>query len=97
MRVVVANRLSNNASDWGSYLSKYNSGTGNKQWLIIDVDKFKRKINDSSVGEREKNFFWVAEQLPGHFKIDDLTENLINSSYWASYGLPFYKVTDFYI
>ena len=35
-RVMAANRISQNSRFWGRYLTHANSGTGNKQWLIVD-------------------------------------------------------------
>jgi hypothetical protein len=35
-RVMAANRLAQGGRLWGHYLAQANSGTGSKQWLIID-------------------------------------------------------------
>ena len=43
IRVMVANRLAQFASQWGKMFEKYNSGTYNNQWMIVDY----KKINET--------------------------------------------------
>ncbi|XP_030020376.2 putative phospholipase B-like lamina ancestor [Manduca sexta] len=39
-RITAANHLASNVSSWGHILANSNSGTGSKQWLIVDYTKF---------------------------------------------------------
>ncbi|XP_026735278.1 putative phospholipase B-like lamina ancestor [Trichoplusia ni] len=39
-RVSAANHLASNVSSWGHILASSNSGTGSKQWLIVDFNRF---------------------------------------------------------
>ena len=59
VRVMVANRLSTNGEEWTETVSRYNSGTYNNQWMVVDYNKVK---DDGSL---EDGAFWVYEQLPG--------------------------------
>lgn len=79
-RVLSANRLSQNGREWYSYMNMSNSGTGNKQWLVI------KPLNESVS-------LWVVEQLPGVTHGEDQTLKLNETRYWASYGYPYYKVS----
>lgn len=78
-RVMAANRVAQNASEWASQVAQSNSGTGNKQWLVVQTG-----------GSRVK--LWVVEQLPSITQAAEQTAILNATSFWASYGLPHYKV-----
>lgn len=78
-RVMAANRVAQNASEWASQVARSNSGTGNKQWLVVQ-----------SSGSRVK--LWVVEQLPSITQAAEQTARLNATGFWASYGLPYYKV-----
>ena len=54
IRVVVANRLAKFGSQWAKMFEKYNSGTYNNQWMIVDY----KKIN------KTEGLLIVLEQLP---------------------------------
>jgi len=74
-RVMAANRLANNSKIWHEVFSKYNSGTGNKQWLIISM-------NNTSIE------YGVIEQMPGIVSYDELSETLLSNSYWVGSSSP---------
>lgn len=78
-RVMAANRLARNGSDWSRLVQQSYSGSGNKQWLVVQPDADRVKL-------------WVTEQIPGIICSEEQTQTLNNTSYWASYGLPFYQV-----
>lgn len=78
-RVMAANRVAQNASEWASQVARSNSGTGNKQWLVVQ-----------SGGSHVK--LWVVEQLPSITQAAEQTARLNATGFWASYGLPHYKV-----
>lgn len=78
-RIMAANRVAQNASEWASQVAQSNSGTGNKQWLVVQSGESHVKL-------------WVVEQLPSVTQAADQTARLNTTGYWASYGLPYYKV-----
>lgn len=83
-RVLAANRLSTSGEEWARYLERNNSGTGNKQWLILESSNKTLSL-------------WVVEQLPGLIHAEDQTHTLKESTYWASYGVPHYQVGIYHI
>jgi hypothetical protein len=84
-RVMIANRLANDGRQWTKLFSRYNSGTYNNQWMVLDYDVFEpgRPIRD--------NLLWVLEQLPGMVIANDVTDVLKTQGYWASYNSPYFK------
>ena len=57
-RVMAANRLARNGREWTEIASKFNSGTYNNQWMVVDMGKVvEGKLDDGAL--------WVMEQLPG--------------------------------
>jgi len=84
VRVMVANRLARNGKEFTDLVSKYNSGTYNNQWMVID---YNRIGVDGSLGD---GALWVLEQLPGKVWAADQTSILREKGYWASYNRAFY-------
>eukprot|EP00759_Apiculatamorpha_spiralis_P027977 PhF_6_TR30581/c0_g1_i1/m.44962 len=76
IRVMAANQIAQQASEWGSVFCRLNSGTYNNQWMAVDM----------ATG----NLF-VAEQLPGYCVHANKTDTLTSQSYWASYNLPAFE------
>ncbi|XP_050520145.1 putative phospholipase B-like 2 [Daktulosphaira vitifoliae] len=83
VRAMVANRLAYGPADWVKIFKRYNSGTYNNQWMIINYFAFK-----SGGPTPSHDLLHILEQLPGYVESDDLTEHLINRTYWASYNVP---------
>lgn len=83
-RVIIANRLAENGQDWVEIFSRYNSGTYNNQWMVVDYNKF-------SHGNLEEGTLWVLEQVPGYIERQDMTYFLREKGYWASYNIPFFS------
>ena len=84
MRASVANTLSSTSHEWGSTFSKYNSGTYNNQWMIIDTKTFVPGVGFPPYG------FLVLEQMPGYVHMADLSKSLNSQGYWASYNVPYF-------
>ena len=85
MRTMVANRLTDDAYSWTQVFSKYNSGTYNNQFQILDlklIDTTKKKISPGA--------FYIVEQLPGSCDVQEVTDNL-KKGYWPSYNTPFIR------
>uniref|UniRef100_A0A1B6G302 Phospholipase B-like n=1 Tax=Cuerna arida TaxID=1464854 RepID=A0A1B6G302_9HEMI len=80
-RVMAANRVAHNGSHWTKLVSKSYSGTGNKQWLVV------QSAGVGSPGVR----LWVTEQVPGLTHSEEQTKRLNKTGYWASSGMPFYR------
>jgi len=85
VRTMVANRLANDGEEWTKIFSKYNSGTYNNQWMVLNYNLFEpmKPINDG--------LLWVLEQLPGMVTSRDVTDVLKSQGYWASYNNPYFK------
>ncbi|XP_025207933.1 putative phospholipase B-like 2 isoform X2 [Melanaphis sacchari] len=79
-RVMAANRLASNSKKWYEVFSRNNSGTGNKQWLIIST-------NSTSIA------FGVVEQMPGIVSYEELSKKLLSTGYWISNNIPSLKET----
>ncbi|XP_027059115.1 putative phospholipase B-like 2 isoform X2 [Pocillopora damicornis] len=84
IRNLVANRLANTAREWVEIFSKYNSGTYNNQWMVVNYKQF---VPNQPLAP---DTFWVLEQLPGTVIMADMSEILDNERYWASYNLPYF-------
>ncbi|KAJ1366547.1 hypothetical protein KIN20_027228 [Parelaphostrongylus tenuis] len=84
IRSTISNYLSKTAKEWVKLFSRYNSGTYNNQWTIVDYKKFKP-------GEElpDKDMLWILEQIPGSIQTQDVTWFLKRFSYWPSYNIPF--------
>ena len=59
-RVRLANWLASGGREWAGYLTRYNSGTYNNQYMVLDLSKIELKeaILDDAL--------WVVEQIPGY-------------------------------
>ncbi|XP_019646656.1 PREDICTED: putative phospholipase B-like 2 [Branchiostoma belcheri] len=86
LRNIVANRLANKAMDWANIFKKYNSGTYNNQWMIVDYKAF-----TPNKYLPEKGLLVVLEQLPGMVVMDDVTSVLAKQAYWPSYNTPYFE------
>jgi hypothetical protein len=84
LRVVVANRMAHNGSEWVSIFGKYNSGTYNNQWQVTDTKLFTpgQPIMD--------NTLWILEQIPGYVMSADVSFFLQDQSYFPSYNIPYF-------
>jgi len=84
IRVMVANRLATSGAEWTGNFTKYNSGTYNNQWIVVDYKLF-------TPGQPlQPGTLWIAEQIPGFVVAEDQTPFLIQNGHWPSYNIPFY-------
>ncbi|BFZ21350.1 hypothetical protein BsWGS_24390 [Bradybaena similaris] len=83
-RVRIANMMAHNGREWTDIISKYNSGTYNNQYMVIDLKliQLQKPLPD--------NTLWVAEQIPGLVVADDLTP-ILRAGYFPSYNVPFFE------
>uniref|UniRef100_A0A183FP37 Phospholipase B-like n=1 Tax=Heligmosomoides polygyrus TaxID=6339 RepID=A0A183FP37_HELPZ len=86
IRAIVANQMARDAREWCKIYAKYNSGTYNNQWAVLDYNKF-----TPNKPLPEYGLFYVLEQLPGTVVYEDLTWFLEKYSYFPSYNIPYFK------
>jgi len=84
IRSTVAVRMSVTGEDWVQNFAKYNSGTYNNQWIVVDY-KLHKKGEPLIDG-----VLWIAEQIPGYVISADKTDVLNATSYWGSYNIPYF-------
>ena len=83
MRTMVANRLADDGYSWTQIFSKYNSGTYNNQFQILDL-----KLIDTEKRTIAPGALYIVEQLPGSCDVQEVTD-LLKKGYWPSYNTPF--------
>ncbi|XP_066871209.1 putative phospholipase B-like 2 isoform X2 [Kogia breviceps] len=86
MRNVVANRLALDGDSWADIFRRFNSGTYNNQWMIVDYKAF--VPGGPSPGRR---VLTILEQIPGMVVVADRTSELYQKTYWASYNIPSFE------
>ena len=84
-RVMISNRISDSSKEWAENFIKYNSGTYNNQFMILDKNKV-NLINKTI----DYDAFYIVETLPGFTKINNVT-HFLQFGYWSSYNVPFDK------
>jgi len=85
MRVIVAHRMANNGREWTDVFARYNSGTYNNQWIVVDYKKFTPR------NAIQPNTLWILEQIPGFTKSADVSAVLAKQLYWPSYNVPYFS------
>uniref|UniRef100_A0A1I7W5E7 Phospholipase B-like n=2 Tax=Loa loa TaxID=7209 RepID=A0A1I7W5E7_LOALO len=85
IRSIIATRLANTAKQWVHIFARYNSGTYNNQWSVVDYKLFKPNREPPP-----NDLLWVLEQAPGLIIAHDMTWFLKNYSYWPSYNIPYF-------
>lgn len=75
---MAACRLSRDGKDWTELINREESGTGGKQWLVVDT---KGPLS-----------LWVVEQGPGITVGSLETDILENRGYWLATGMPHFEV-----
>ncbi|CAG5124849.1 unnamed protein product [Candidula unifasciata] len=83
-RVRIANMMAHNGKEWTEIVSKYNSGTYNNQYMVVDTKLIQ------SQSPLPDNSLWVAEQIPGLVVAEDLTP-ILRAGYFPSYNIPFFE------
>ena len=83
MRTMVANRLTDDGYSWTQIFSKYNSGTYNNQFYILNL-----KLIDTEKKTISPGAMYIVEQLPGSCDVQEVTD-ILKKGYWPSYNTPF--------
>ncbi|NWI17870.1 PLBLB protein, partial [Crypturellus soui] len=86
LRNIVANRLARSGAEWAALFRRFNSGTYNNQWMVVDYKAF----SPGAVGARQ-GVLTLLEQIPGLVVVADKTELLYQQGYWASYNVPYFE------
>uniref|UniRef100_A0A915BM03 Phospholipase B-like n=1 Tax=Parascaris univalens TaxID=6257 RepID=A0A915BM03_PARUN len=87
VRSSVANTLAGDGKTWSKIFSRYNSGTYNNQWVIVDFKAFEPRKETPP-----KDLLWVLEQVPGYVLARDMTWFVKKYSYFPSYNIPYFTV-----
>jgi hypothetical protein len=85
IRVGIATRVAASGPAWVDVFSKYNSGTYNNQWQVVDMKLF---IPGQPL---VPNTLWIAEQIPGYVISADVTSELQLNGYFPSYNIPYFE------
>lgn len=85
IRSIIANSLAATAREWTKIFARYNSGTYNNQWVVVDYKAFKPEEELPT-----KGLLWVLEQIPGYTMAKDMTWFLRKYSYFPSYNIPYF-------
>jgi hypothetical protein len=86
VRNIVANRLALDGASWTDVFKRFNSGTYNNQWMVVDYKAF--VPGGPSPGSR---VLTILEQIPGMVVVADKTSELYETTYWASYNIPSFE------
>ena len=84
-RAMICNRISNSSKEWAENYIKYNSGTYNNQFMILDKNKI-NLVNKSI----DQDAFYISEAYPGIGKVNNVTD-VLKFGYWSSYNVPYDK------
>ena len=87
-RAMISNRISNSSKEWAENFVKYNSGTYNNQFMVLDKNKVHLGNKDNS--SIEQDAFYIVETLPGMAKINNVTD-ILKFGYWSSFNIPYDK------
>ncbi|XP_054447379.1 phospholipase B-like 1 [Pteronotus mesoamericanus] len=83
-RVRVANMMANDGKQWAEIFSRYNSGTYNNQYMVLDMKKVKPKYS------LDTGTLYIVEQIPSYVEYSEQTDAL-RKGYWPSYNIPFHE------
>ncbi|KNC83961.1 hypothetical protein SARC_03825 [Sphaeroforma arctica JP610] len=84
IRGTVANLLAEDPEEWSEIFGIHNSGTYDSQWMVLDLNQF------TAGQDLPPKSFYVLEQLPGIIRYQDMTQQLNEDGYWASYNVPYF-------
>ncbi|EGD71986.1 phospholipase B-like protein B, partial [Salpingoeca rosetta] len=84
VRVRAATALARDGEEWFDVVKRYNSGSYNNQYMVVDLNKFTpgQPLPDGTL--------WVGEQIPGLVEYADMTGQLAKG-YWPSYNVPYFE------
>eukprot|EP00048_Salpingoeca_helianthica_P007766 m.114714 g.114714 ORF g.114714 m.114714 type:complete len:459 (-) comp14430_c1_seq2:72-1448(-) len=89
IRSILASRMAATANEWTALFEKYNSGTYNNQYIVVDYNL----VEVSRGRPLPPNTVWIVEQLPNYTRSGDVTAflNRPGKQFWPSYNIPFFQ------
>ncbi|XP_006170029.1 LOW QUALITY PROTEIN: phospholipase B-like 1 [Tupaia chinensis] len=88
-RVRIANMMANSGKSWAEIFSKYNSGTYNNQYMVLDLKKVKLNKKVKLTRSLDKGTLYIVEQIPTYVEYSEQTD-VLRKGYWPSYNIPFH-------
>eukprot|EP00771_Trimastix_marina_P000861 gnl/Trimastix_PCT/1894.p1 GENE.gnl/Trimastix_PCT/1894~~gnl/Trimastix_PCT/1894.p1 ORF type:complete len:547 (+),score=130.39 gnl/Trimastix_PCT/1894:813-2453(+) len=82
-RMMIANRLAADGEQWCRVFRRYNSGTYNNMFLVVDYNRYAPGQTALAPGT-----VWKLEQIPGQVRMEDVTAELARETYIPSYNIP---------
>ncbi|KAG2442565.1 hypothetical protein HXX76_002651 [Chlamydomonas incerta] len=82
-RIRLANWMAGTGEEWVDVFGRFNSGTYNNQYMVINFNRF------VPGKELQPGLLWVVEQLPDIFLTSDMTQELARG-YWPSYNVAYF-------
>jgi hypothetical protein len=79
IRANLAGNLARTGQEWIDYYSKYNSGTHSAHWIVVDPGQF----------HSDRNLVLFYEQAFSMIRVTDVTSNITEDGYVASYNVPY--------
>eukprot|EP00047_Mylnosiga_fluctuans_P003856 m.231332 g.231332 ORF g.231332 m.231332 type:complete len:629 (+) comp12198_c0_seq1:540-2426(+) len=88
LRSMVASRMAATAPEWTQLFAKYNSGTYNNQYMVVDYKLVKAARGYSLPADT----LWIIEQIPNYTHAGDVTGflNRNDREFWPSYNIPYF-------
>jgi hypothetical protein len=83
-RTMLANRMASSGPQWANTYSRYQSGTYNNQWMVLDTKRFEQGV------QLNPYTLTILEQIPGYIQWDDQT-SILAEGYWPSYNVPYFE------
>ena len=87
---MTANRLAVSSESWSKEFAKYNSGTYNNQFFVVDYYRAKQRLPNHDL---PSDTVWMTEQLPGYIKHGDITDLINRDGYFGSFNLWYWPET----
>lgn len=92
IRVNIANKIAKNPREWIDVFFKYNSGTHNNQWILLDLVEFSKMKGKNVNDINKEKLIYIVEQLPlDEPQLKDITKELFQDSYVAGYNTPYFQ------
>jgi len=91
-RTIIANLLATDGQSWTQHFQRYNSGTYNNQFMIVNTRLFNSSSSTNSDGSLALplGVLWIIEQMPGKVQSGDVTPVVNSMGYWPSYNRPYF-------
>jgi hypothetical protein len=86
MRAIVATFTTTSGRDWTQKFIRYNSGTYNNEYVVLDTKKWE------AGKPLAPDLVWMLEQMPGTIVRADVTEVLANKTYLESINAPQFEL-----